>query len=76
MCVYTYMCVEREKFCILICWKEEVGKKEDLEESLSIAEKLLCSNLFCCPSYLNVMLSISGEKNCLQYTSIYKIQDA
>lgn len=48
MCVHIYVCVqqEREKFCMLICWKEDIGKKEDSEESLSIIGKLLSSNLY------------------------------
>lgn len=42
MCVYIYMCVcskrERERNFVC-CWKAEIGKKEDSEESLSIIHK-------------------------------------
>lgn len=78
--IYIYICVCRKRdgeilFSMLICWKEEGGKKEDSKESLSIIGKLLSSNLFCCPSHVNVMKTISGEKIHLQYTSVHKIQD-
>lgn len=55
------MCIqkERERDILHVDLLEGRGRKEgrfkDSEEPLSIIGKLLSSNLFCCPSHVNVM---------------------